>query len=140
MIMNNTTLSGVKMGDGFRDELYAPLELKEFVTNESRLENGCRVLTIDTNSNSLAKIASRNISLEFCIYGSNEGEFLANRNALFTELYKGSVTLQVPELGSEVFHLIYQGKSNTYSSGLSRRACRVKVSFQEPNPSNRSSS
>ena len=139
MKINNTTLAGVKMGDGFKDELYAPIELKEFVSNESRLEHGRRVVTADTGGNSLARYASRTISLEFRITGSSISEFLTNRNALYTELYKGAVKLEVPELGSEVFNLIYLGKSSTYSTGLSRMACRVKVSFEEPNPSQRSS-
>ena len=139
MKMNDSTLAGVQMGEGFKDELYAPLELKEFVSNESRLEDGRRVITTNTSGTSLAKKASRSISLEFCIVGSNESDFNTKKNALFTELYKGSVKLEVPEIGSDVFHLIYLGKSNTYSSGLSKCSCKVKVSFEEPDPSRRTS-
>lgn len=139
MKMNDVTLAGVKTGEGFRDELYAPLELKEFVSNESRLEHGRRVVTTGTGNNSLARYASRTVSLEFLVVGTDETDFLSKRNALFTELYKGAVKLEVPELGPDVFHLIYQGKSNTYSTGLSKKACRVKVSFEEPDPSNRTS-
>ena len=136
--MNNTTLVGVKMGDGFKDELFAPAELKEFVSNESRLEHGKRVITIGSNNNSLARKASRNIALEFLIVGNSESDFELNKNTFFNELYKGSVKLEVPEITTDVFHLIYQGKSGTYSSGLSKKACKVKVSFEEPDPSNRS--
>ena len=135
--MNDNTLNGVKMGDGFRETLYAPLELKEFVSNQSRLEHGKRVIVTGTNDNSLARYASRNITLEFCVIGDDESDFGTKKNALFTELYKGEVKLEPTELGTDVFHLIYTGKTSTYSCGLSKRACKVKVSFDEPNPNNR---
>lgn len=131
MKMNTTTLAGVRMGENFKNDLYAPLELKEFVSNESRLENGKRVIVRNP------KKASRTLTLEFLVTGSTEVAFNTNLQAVYTELYKGTVDLEVPELGNEVFHLIYLGKSPSYSSGLSKRACKFKVSFEEPNPADR---
>ena len=129
--MNDTTLNGVRMGSNFKNELYAPMELKEFVSNESRLENGKRVIVRNP------KVASRTLSLEFAIVGSTQEDFEYKLSVLYEELNKGTVKLEVPELNNDVFHLIYTGKSGTYSSGLSRMACKVKVSFEEPNPANR---
>ena len=135
MKMNNATLVGVRMGEGFKDELYAPVELKEFVSNESRLKHGRRVIT--SGMSARARKASRTIALEFHIVGRNTTEFYQNRDAFFAQLYNGEVVFEVPELGEEVFRLIYLGKSSTYSSGLTNTACKVKVSFEEPNPNNR---
>lgn len=131
MIMNDTPLTGVRMGEGFRDELYAPLALKDYVTNESRLEHGKRVIV------SSPRKAARSLTLEFQITGATKAAMQSNLSALYAELYKGSVDLEVPELGNEVFHLIYTGKTGTYSSGLTGKACKIKVSFDEPNPSDR---
>ena len=127
--MNDATLAGVRMGNGFKDELYAPLELKEFVSNESRLENGKRVIVRNPVK------AGRTLSLEFCIVGSSESDLETKKNAMLAELYKGEVKLEVPEISEDVFHLIYTGKSGTYSSGLSNMACKIKVNFEEPDPS-----
>ena len=134
MKMNDNTLTGVKMGNGFYDTLYAPIELKEFVSNESRLENGKRVIVANPRK------ASRTFSLEFLVTGATATAFGNNLQVLFTQLYAGSVKLEVPEVSEDVFFLVYQGKSSTYSSGLSKTACRVTVAFEEPDPSRRSES
>ena len=135
MKLNGSTLTGVRMGNGFRDALLAPIELKEFVSNESRLEHGKRVIA----SSSLAKYAPRTVALEFLVSGSTASEMETNRSALFAVFYNGTVVLEVPEITAQVFRLVYLGKSPTYSSGLSGRACRVMVSFEEPDPSQRQS-
>ena len=48
---------GVNMGDGFIDALDAPLPMKDYIENESRLEHGKRIITTD------AKVDSRDITL-----------------------------------------------------------------------------
>lgn len=133
IIINGTEMAGVQMGRGFMDTLRAPLELKPFVENESRLEDGKRVIAINP------KYASREISLEFQITGATKGEFLSNKDAFFAQLYLGEVSLY-PENGKSDdtrYHLIYIGKSPTYSGGRTDRACKIKVAFLEPNPRNR---
>lgn len=133
MMMNGNFLPGVRMGEHFYETLYAPLELKAFVSNESRLEHGKRVIVSNPRK------ASRTFSLEFQIVGATELEFAQNLEALYAELYTGSVVLEVPEVSGDEFHLVYLGKSSTYSCGLSRRACKVTVSFEEYNPAVRES-
>ena len=44
---------GVNMGDGFLDALDAPLQMKEYIDNERRLEQGKRMIT------SIAMVDSR---------------------------------------------------------------------------------
>lgn len=131
MTINDLTIEGVRPGKGFRDALLAPLEVKDYVTNESRLEHGHRHLSLPT------KYKNRTVSLEFQIVGRTAALMEQSRERLFAEFYKGEVKLHAPEFTNRVFHLLYIGKTSTYSSGLSGRACKVKVSFDEPNPGNR---
>lgn len=131
MTINDTTLRGVKIGKGFKDSLLSPRQIKPYITNESRLEHGVRVL--DTP----IRYAQRNLTLEFQITGRTEVEFKMNKENFFSMIYSGKVKLAVPEITTDVFHLLYTGASSTYSSGLSNLACRVKLGFTEPNPGNR---
>ena len=133
--LNNTDAGtiGVKMGKGFLDALLAPKPLKEFVSNESRLEDGVRTIVPST-----PKIASRDVTLTFQITGSNSTAFNTNKAAFFALLYAGSVTIEVPQNSSEKFKLIYVGNAPAYKGGLSGYACKVTVKFNEPNPNDRS--
>lgn len=131
MTINNVELAGVRMGEGFRNELLAPPELKDFVTNESRLEHGMRIIVRNP------RYASRTLSLEFQVTGSTKVAMEQNLAALYAQLATGTVRLAVPELTSAVFNLVYTGKTPSYSAGVSGRACKVKVGFLEPNPANR---
>lgn len=122
---------GVRMGSGFLDALDGFLPMKEYIENDSRLEHGKRVIT--TN----AKVASRDITLEFTITGSSETDYRTKKKAFQAELQAGAFTLKVPALGSEVYHLVYTGKSISYGLSLSRSFGRISAKFTEPNPMNR---
>lgn len=131
MRINDTNYDYVRPGRGFKTALLAPVPLKDFVTNESRLEDGLRILVRNP------KKAARSITLEFQIVGSSPSDFEAKKEAFFTELYKGEVKLADTGFTDEVFHLVYQGNSPTYSSGLTNTACKVSVQFSEPDPTKR---
>ena len=134
LLINNTDAStyGVRMGKGFLDTLLAPKSLKEFVSNESRLEDGVRVICPQT-----PKFASREVTLNFQITGTSESDFKTKRDAFFALLYAGRITLSVPSKSSDVFKLVYEGNSPTYKGGLYGHACKVAVKFSEPNPNDR---
>lgn len=132
MKMNNNTMAGVKPGNGFKEALMAPLEMKANIVNESRLEHGQRVIV-------LAKKAARNITLEFQIVGTSTSDFNTKLAAFLAQLYNGTVKLEPTEFTTEVFHLVYTGKSPVYSTGLSGKACKISVGFLEPDPSRRTS-
>lgn len=129
MTINGVTLAGVRPGNKFRENLYAPLEMKEYISNESRLEHGKRVFSTP------ARYKSRSLSLEFNITASTTADLKSRYNAFLNALYTGEITLVASEFGNEVFHLIYTGKSPSYDNG--KCACKVKVGFDEPNPGNR---
>jgi len=95
---------------------------KEYIENESRLENGKRVLT--TN----AKFASREMTLEFTIQGATPGDYLIKKKSFFAALYAGAVTISVPADSPDIYHLVYKGNSSTYA--VSRNRCFGKVTVK----------
>ena len=125
------TTWGVNMGDGFLDAIDAPLQMKEYIENESRLEDGKRVIT------SNAKIASREITLGFTITGTSEADYRTKKKSFETELRKGDFTVNTPDLGSEMYHLIYTGKSISYGLSINRCFGHFTMKCEEPNPANR---
>ena len=125
------TTWGVSMGDGFLDALDAPLSMKDYIENESRLENGKHV---DTTN---AKISSREITLQFTITGNDENDYRTKKKSFQTELQSGKFTVKVPILGNEVFKFVYTGKSISYGLSLSRRFGRFSTKVSEPDPTDR---
>ena len=129
--MNTYPMDGIRPGKGFRDTLLSPLPMKDYISNESRLEHGIRVYS------PIARYAQRSITLEFQIVGENTNDFISKRDAFYNQLSMGKVDLEWSEMPDKVFHLIYTGKSPSYSSGTSQTACKIKIGFDEPNPYNR---
>lgn len=128
---------GVRMGDSFIDTLYAPASLKDFIENESRLEHGKQIITHLSSGKSLSRLESRDISLVFTVEGKTPEDFQNKKRAFFAMLYEGSVSLQVPQVGEEVFHLVYSGKSSSFAQLPTMDFCKFAVKFIEPNPNNR---
>lgn len=122
---------GVRMGDGFLDAIDGFNEMKDYIENESRLEHGKRMITDN------AKVASREITLQFTIEGSSEGDYRSKKKAFQTELEKGAVNIKVPALGDEVYKLVYFGKSISYGLSSDRCFCKISSKFCEPNPMDR---
>lgn len=122
---------GVRMGDGFLDIIGAAVPLKEFIENKSRLEHGKRVIINNP------RVDEREMTLSFTIEGSSQSDYQAKKKAFFDELYKGAVDIQVPDNSSEIYHLVYSGKSVTYAQSLDRTFGKVSAKFCEPNPINR---
>ena len=122
---------GVNMGEGFLGALDGFLPMKDYIENDSRLEHGKRMIT--TN----AKVASRDITLEVTITGSSETDYRTKKKAFQAELQAGAFTLKVPALGSEVYHLVYTGKSVSYGLSLGRCFGKMSAKFTEPNPADR---
>ena len=123
------TIWGVRMGDGFLDAIGASSPMKEFIENKSRLEHGKRVIINNP------KVDEREITLSFTIEGSSQSDYQSKKKAFFDELYKGKIDIQVPANSSEIYHLIYLGKSITYAQGLDRTFGKISAKFNEPNPS-----
>lgn len=134
LLINNKnayTTWGVRMGDKFLDTIGASSPMKEFIENKSRLEHGKRVIVNNP------KLDERDITLSFTIEGNSQSDYQAKKKAFFDELYKGAVDIQVPANSSEIYHLIYLGKSITYAQSLDRTFGKISMKFNEPNPDNR---
>lgn len=125
------TTWGVNMDDGFLDAIDAPLEMKEYIEDESRLEHGKRITT--TN----AKVASRDITLGFTITGTSESDYRAKKKAFLTELQAGRFTIKIPDLNSDVYKMVYTGKSISYGLTINRAFGHFSMKVTEPNPTDR---
>ena len=123
---------GVRMGEGFLDVIGASAPMKDFIENKSRLEHGKRVIINNP------KVDEREITLSFTIEGNSQSDYQSKKKAFFDELYKGKIDIQIPANSSEVYHLIYTGKSVTYAQSLDRTFGKISAKFNEPNPANRS--
>lgn len=119
----------VAMGNGFIENLLVPAGNKDFIENESRLENGKRVIT--TNP----KVASRDVTLTFNIHGDTTTEYLSNYAAFVSVLQAGTVKIRVPAINM-VFNLIYK-KSTNFNIGRARMDSSLAVKFEEPDPTDR---
>lgn len=132
ILINGTQLAGVRMAPGSIAKLVAPISPKEFVSNESRLEDGKRVLYPSD-----VKFAPRELTITFQVTGSTESEFNTRVSAFYNAMYRGYVTLEVTDVSDDVYKLSYLG-SSTYKGGMSGHACKITVKFEEPNPADRS--
>lgn len=120
------------MGEGFLEAIDAPLSMKSYLESESRLENGKRMITDHV------KIDSRELTLSFTIKGTSQSDYQARKKAFCDEvLYKGRVTVEIPALGADVYHLVYLGKSVSYGQNVHRTFGTISGKFCEPNPANR---
>lgn len=122
---------GIRMGNGFLDVIGASSPMKEFIENKSRLEHGKRVIVNNP------KIDEREITLSFTIEGNSQSDYQEKKKAFFDELYKGVIDIKIPVNSSEVYHLIYLGKSVTYAQSINRTFGKISMKFSEPNPANR---
>ena len=119
----------VAMGDGFIESLLTPAGTKDFVGNESRLENGKRVVFNNP------KVASREVTLTFNIHGDSTSNYLENYKAFSAVLQAGKVTVRVPVI-SMAFTFVYK-KSTSFALGRSRMNSKLSVKFEEPDPTDR---
>lgn len=122
---------GVRMGNGFIDALDSPLSTKEYIENESRMENGKRILAKNV------KLASRVVTLPFTIEGSSQLDYQSKKKSFESELYNGYLTVQVPGNSSDIFKLYYKGQSSSYGQNKERTFGKFSAKFEEANPDDR---
>ena len=122
---------GVQPGKGFFESLKAPLEAKDCITNESRLENGIRVLPTPI------KYKKRDLVLEFQVVGASksdlEGKFSDFLESLTHPQSGIIVGLSVTGI-NHTFNVFYTGRSPSYTGGLSGCACKLRIGLTEPSP------
>lgn len=129
--MDALDMWGVRMGNGFIDALDTPLTMKEYIENESRIEHGKRVLAVEP------RISSRSVTLPFTIEGESQSDYQTKKKSFESELYKGFITIQIPDNSNDVFKLIYKGQCASYGQNKSRSFGKFSAKFEEPNPTDR---
>ena len=125
------TTWGVRMDEGFLSALDAPLSMKEYIENDSRLEHGKRMITASP------KVDSRDITLGFTITGTSESDYRTKKAAFLAELQQGAFTVKVPALGTQVYKMVYTGKSISYGLSRNRQFGHFTMKATEPNPMDR---
>ena len=90
VIINDVVMFGVHPGKNVRDTLLAPIPKKDYITNESRLENGKRVLGF------VPKNKSRTFTLEFQILAPSSNEYETIKSRFLNVLDEGFVSLRIP--------------------------------------------
>lgn len=131
LVINNKdalTQWGVTMGDKFLSALFSSAPMKEYISNNSRLEHGRRYVTNNT------KVDERDLTLQFRIKADTQVLYETNKNAFLSELETGNVDIKVPQRSSKVFHLIYTGNGITYSENIQGTFGLFSCKFKEPNP------
>ena len=122
---------GVNMGKGFLDALDEPAGLKGYITNDSKLKDGVDYCDMTP------KVNERQVTLTFTITVANQDDYRIKRKAFLNELYNGNVSLKIPSMSEDVYHLKYKDSTGAYAQNLERTFCKIGVKFIEPNPENR---
>lgn len=128
--INGITLStyGVTMLAGSYNSLLKPSKLKEWVSNEPVNGNGVQYIE-PTETH----VAQRSVDLIFCIQAKSTPRFLLDYRAFIALLQSGMLDLNVPDLG-KTYRLKYESCTSFEHVGLT--ACKLAVTFTEPNPRN----
>lgn len=122
---------GVRMGQGFIEAIETPCQMKDFIENSSRLEDGKRVIYANP------RIAEREVTLQFTIKGSTKEDYKNKKESFINELYKVRFDVKIPSCSDNVYHLLYTGRNVTYGHSKSGLFGKISVKFSEPNPKNR---
>lgn len=124
---------GVILAPGSVDALLALPAAKEYVMNESRLEDGVRVLT---GSTAKPHDAARDVTLELHLIAESESDYRAKYAAFRAYIKANRNLVVVTEHSTDVYHFLY--KSCNPFSDWNGRVSHMALSLFEPNPGNRS--
>ena len=130
--LNTYSTWGIVLASGSVEQLLALPPAKDYIVNESRLENGVRVLTSGT---ALAKEADREVTLEIHMLAESATDF-KTKYAAFLSYIRSNRNLELSTShSSEAYHFIYRS-CNSFSD-WNGRVCHIALRLWEPNPSNR---
>ena len=119
---------GITLIKGWREALLTPAPVKDYVTNDSRLEHGQSVIATPK----YAKKDKRDVSISFFLEGKTEEEYLQRyENFLNKIAYSGEFCLKVPQL-KRIFKLVYSQCSQFGDYGLKRGKFVLKLTEYNP--------
>lgn len=123
------TTYGVMLCRGAYEALLTPFGMKDYVTNQSRLEHGTRYAATQYN-----KKAERDVGFPVVLTGSDMDDYLAKYEAFLSLLASGMVYLKIPRL-NRIYKLVYT-KCGNFKFDSDRKAT-FTIEFKEPNPEDR---
>lgn len=119
---------GITLVKGWREALLTPAPVKDYVTNDSRLEHGQSIIATPK----YAKKDKRDVSISFFLEGKTEEEYLQRyENFLDKIAYSGEFCLKVPQL-KRIFKLVYSQCSQFGDYGLKRGKFVLKLTEYNP--------
>lgn len=122
---------GVTLIRGWREALLKPAAVKDYSKNDSRLEDGIRIIA----KKEYAKKKERDILLPFILEAESEKKYLANYEKFLNDIaYSGMIYLKVPVI-NKVFKLVYTDCQKFGDFGLKKGNFTLKLT--EPNPADR---
>lgn len=122
---------GVTLTRGWREALLKPAAVKDYSKNDSRLEDGIRIIA----KKEYAKKKERDIQLSFILEAESETQYLANYEKFLNDIaYSGMIYLKVPVM-NKVFKLVYTDCQKFGDFGLKKGNFTLKLT--EPNPADR---
>jgi len=121
---------GVSLEDGAISTLMTPPAMKDFVSNQSRLEHGKRVMTLNP------KYDSRELTLEMHLCAKTKDDFLTKYGKFCDEvLSTGVLHISTSHQSGVTYHCIYN--SCTQFSAFLSGIAKFSLKLTEPNPANR---
>lgn len=110
-------------------ELTTPPPLKDLVTNESRLEDGKRVIARNP------KVKDRDVTLTLNFLASTEAEFWQHYLSFCEELKKGRLEVRTQYQQGVIYRLDY--RDCTQFQQFRRRMAKYSLRCNEPDPTDR---
>lgn len=122
---------GVTLTRGWREALLKPASNKDFSKNDSRLEDGIRMVA----KAKYAKKKEREVQLSFILEGSSESDYLQKYEDFLTVMCdNGLIYLKIPAM-KRVFKVVY---SDCQKYGDDGSKCgNFTLKLTEPNPKDR---
>lgn len=119
---------GITLVKGWREALLTPAPVKDYVTNDSRLEHGQSVIATPK----YAKKDKRDVSISFFLEGKTEEEYLQRYEDFLNKIaYSGEFCLKIPRL-KRIFKLVYSQCSQFGDYGLKRGKFVLKLTEYNP--------
>ena len=119
---------GVSFPPSAINAIMTPASLKEFVTNESRDEDGSRVIFQNPRQ------AQRELTIEMQLHASSLRELIQRYKQLIRIFESGMFTIELERNPGDIYHFIYES-CNSFSMG--EKLAKFVLKLIEPNPTNR---
>lgn len=120
---------GAMLQRGSYEALLTPPAAKDYITSDSRNENGKRYVI-----NNGVKVKEREIAISVIVEGETEEDYLYKYEQFINAITQGVFELKVPKL-HRIYRLVYSTCSKYGDYGLKRGIFALRLI--EPNPNDR---